>query len=68
MTKNDDDETVEVQVTPAPSSERPWLALSGSLSKEAAEALASALDELFPPWTIGAESGVGACSERRVGL
>lgn len=30
--------------------ERPWLALSGSLSKEAGESLAHAVDELFPPW------------------
>jgi hypothetical protein len=50
MTKSDD-EAVKVHVTPALSTdERPWLALSGSLSKEADEALSSALDELFPPW------------------
>jgi hypothetical protein len=46
-----DHQTVQVQVITAPSTdERPWLALSGSLSKEAGETLSSALDELFPPW------------------
>lgn len=34
----------------AASAERPWLALSGSLSKEAGESLSRAIDELFPPW------------------
>lgn len=46
-----DHETVQVQVIPAGvPHERPWLALSGSLSAEAGEALADAIDELFPPW------------------
>jgi hypothetical protein len=40
---------VTLTVTPAESDvDRPWLALSGSLSKEAGESLARAVDELFP--------------------
>jgi hypothetical protein len=46
-----DHETVQVQVMSATATpERPWLALSGSLPKEAGEALSDAIDELFPPW------------------
>lgn len=30
--------------------QRPWMALSGSLSKEAGEELAQIMDEMFPPW------------------
>ena len=42
---------VVVMVTPTDESvERPWFALSGSLSREAGESLARAVDELFPPW------------------
>jgi hypothetical protein len=41
------DETVEITLaeTPPVDPERPWLSLSGSLSKEA-----RAHEELFPPW------------------
>ena len=42
---------VTLTVTPSETAaERPWLALSGSLSKEAGESLARAVGELFPPW------------------
>jgi len=42
---------VEVTVTPtSPDPDRPWLAFSGSLSKEAGEDFARALNEFFPPW------------------
>jgi hypothetical protein len=48
-----DHEQVQVQVI-APESEKkpeqPWMALRGSLSKEAGEELSQALNELFPPW------------------
>ncbi len=30
--------------------ERPWLALEGTLSKEAGEELSRAINEMFPPW------------------
>ena len=47
-----DHERVTVTVNPsAEGAERPWLALSGSLSADAGESLARAVDELFPPWT-----------------
>jgi hypothetical protein len=46
-----DHETVQVQVIAADDNDVPaWLALRGTLSKEAGEDLASAIDELFPPW------------------
>ncbi len=48
-----DHETVQVQVitnggsaTPEPA----WMRLRGSLSKEAGDELAQAIDEMFPPW------------------
>ena len=46
--KNDDTVTVLVSKPIDPS--RPWLALSGILSKEAGEELAKNIDEMFPPW------------------
>lgn len=47
-----DHEKVQVQViaTEGEKPEPPWMALRGSLSKEAGEELSQALDELFPPW------------------
>jgi hypothetical protein len=47
-----DHERVQVQVIAADSgNDVPgWMALRGTLSKEAGEDLASAIDELFPPW------------------
>jgi hypothetical protein len=48
-----DHETVQVQVIApeaADAAAPAWFALRGSLSKEAGEELASAIDELFPPW------------------
>ena len=46
-----DDETVRVNVVAATADpKRPWLELEGSLSKEAGEELARAIDEMFPPW------------------
>ena len=45
-----DDETVSVTVETPVDPDRPWLALSGSLSKEAGDSLAQAHEELFPPW------------------
>ena len=47
-----DHETVELTLNEKPpvDPERPWLALEGSLSKEAGESLARAHEELFPPW------------------
>jgi hypothetical protein len=50
-----DDAPLQVQVTAAPKKrvvdpQRPWLALRGSLSQEAGEELAAAIEELFPPW------------------
>jgi hypothetical protein len=48
-----DHATVQVQVI-EPENEKkpepPWMALRGSLSKEAGEELSQALNELFPPW------------------
>ncbi|HEX6098369.1 MAG TPA: hypothetical protein VF432_18765 [Thermoanaerobaculia bacterium] len=47
-----DHQRVVLTVTSADDgAERPWLALSGSLSREAGESLSRAVDELFPPWT-----------------
>ena len=46
-----DDEIVRFSVIPpAANSRRPWLALQGSLSEEAADEMQHILDELFPPW------------------
>lgn len=49
-----DHETVEVQVVANDherNGEEPeWMALAGSLSKEAGDELARAVNELFPPW------------------
>jgi hypothetical protein len=46
-----DHEKVQVQVIATESAPQPgWLALRGSLSKEAGDELAQALNELFPPW------------------
>ncbi len=46
-----DHTSVDVTVTPvSPDADRAWLALEGSLSKEAGEDLARAVNELFPPW------------------
>ena len=50
-----DHEKVQVQVQViAPEGEKkpeqPWMALRGSLSKEAGEELSQALNDLFPPW------------------
>jgi hypothetical protein len=47
-----DHQQVQVQViaTPVEEAEPAWIALRGSLSKEAGDDLARALDELFPPW------------------
>ena len=46
-----DREKVTVTVEkPVVDPSRPWLGLSGSLSKEAGEDLARAIEELFPPW------------------
>jgi hypothetical protein len=46
-----DHEKVQVQViAPDTAAQPPWMALRGSLSKEAGDELAQALDELFPPW------------------
>ena len=46
------DETVEITLADKPpvDPERPWLALEGSLSEEAGDSLARAVEELFPPW------------------
>lgn len=52
-----DHEKVTVTVLPpaapsriSPDPERPWLAYSGVLSKEAGDDLARVIDEMFPPW------------------
>lgn len=47
-----DHEKVQIQVIAADGGNDvpAWMALRGSLSKEAGEDLASAIDELFPPW------------------
>jgi hypothetical protein len=46
-----DHQRVTLTVTAAENgADRPWLALSGSLSSEAGQSLARAVDELFPPW------------------
>jgi hypothetical protein len=47
-----DHQQVQVQVIAGAAEEaKPaWMALRGSLSKEAGDDLARALDELFPPW------------------
>ena len=45
-----DDEMVTMTVEDPVDPGRPWLALEGSLSKEAGESLARAVKELFPPW------------------
>jgi len=46
-----DHEKVQVQVIATePAAQPGWTALRGSLSKEAGDELAQALDELFPPW------------------
>jgi hypothetical protein len=48
---------VTVTVTPpsvaplvSPDPERPWMAYSGILSKEAGDDLARVIEEMFPPW------------------
>src|SRR5215213_4426871 len=47
-----DHQRVTLTVTPSEDGiDRPWLVLSGSLSREAGESLSKAVDELFPPWT-----------------
>ena len=49
----EDHAKVEVVVTaksPSPDPARPWLAFSGTLSKEAGDELAAAINEMFPPW------------------
>jgi hypothetical protein len=35
---------------PVSETERPWLAMRGTMSKEDGEDFARALNELFPPW------------------
>jgi hypothetical protein len=46
-----DHERVQVQVIATDAhAQSKWLALRGSLSKEAGDDLARALNELFPPW------------------
>jgi hypothetical protein len=45
-----DHEKVQVIVTPSVDPERPWMALRGSLSKEAGEELSQIINEMFPPW------------------
>ncbi|MFL6246836.1 MAG: hypothetical protein ACJ74H_12470 [Thermoanaerobaculia bacterium] len=46
-----DHEKVQVQVIATrDDAQPPWMALRGSLSKEAGDELAQALEELFPPW------------------
>ena len=52
-----DHEKVQVQVmantieaTPVENAEPAWIALRGSLDKEAGEELSRAVNELFPPW------------------
>jgi hypothetical protein len=45
-----DSEEVDVLVTKHFDPERPWLAFSGILSKEAGDDFARAVNELFPPW------------------
>lgn len=47
-----DHEMVQVQVIAAEKEkpEPPWMALRGSLSKEAGEELSQAVNEMFPPW------------------
>lgn len=45
-----DEERVNIVVTKPVDPNRPWLALSGILSKEAGEELAKNIDEMFPPW------------------
>jgi hypothetical protein len=44
-----DHEKVQVQVI-ATEREKPWMALRGSLSKEAGEELSRIVNEMFPPW------------------
>jgi hypothetical protein len=44
----DDHERVSVVVDKAIDTQRPWLPLKGSLSKEAGDSLAAAIEEMFP--------------------
>ncbi|HJQ38836.1 MAG TPA: hypothetical protein VKB93_17005 [Thermoanaerobaculia bacterium] len=48
-----DDETLTVTVETTPDPERPWLALSGSMSAEQADDFERAIKEMFPPWNEG---------------
>ena len=48
-----DHATVQLQVIDAEiekKPEQPWMALRGSLSKEAGEELSRIVNEMFPPW------------------
>ncbi|HEV7922413.1 MAG TPA: hypothetical protein VGR02_16625 [Thermoanaerobaculia bacterium] len=46
-------ETAAEAKVPGDEVERPWLALEGSLSREAGEELARNINELFPMWDAG---------------
>lgn len=45
-----DHEEVEVEITRSARPKSSWMALEGTLSKEAADDLQNAINELFPPW------------------
>ena len=45
-----DREKVQVIVAKTIDPQRPWLALSGSMSAEQADDLERAIKEMFPPW------------------